>query len=284
MINITEETRKELSEIVNNAEVLFLFTGAGMGVDSGLKTFRDNDGLWSSFPDLKKINLSFKEIANPKNYEKHTKIAMNFYRERLKKYQNISPHDGFYQLLNYGKSLKKGFFSITSNVDGHFFKAGYPKNSVYEIHGNLNNWQCSSYNCSRKRGIDALQKPIIRKDDNILNLELWCCSSCSTPLRPNICMFDDFDWFSEPYSFQSSAFSAFKYNNEFAKSIVIEIGAGDIISSIRRSSELVAFQFKTKVIRINTNITEDDLKDPNIISIPLSAKNGIEFLMSLKYN
>lgn len=273
--------KDQLIDILNNANVLFLYTGAGMGVDSGLQTFRDTDGFWEKHPNIGELKLGFKDIANPKNYLKHPEIGMNFYRERLQNYQKTEPHSGFYDLLNYGKSLKHGLFSITSNVDNHFNKAGFPKNRIYEIHGNLNYWQCSDYNCSRKNFLGGLIEKNISPDINVFDLDLWTCPNCGRYLRPNICMFEDFDWFSSKYNMQNSLLDEFNYKTEFEPTCVIEIGAGDAIATIRRSAELTAYKRKTKLIRINTVITESDKNDPDVICLNLSAKEGIEFLMNL---
>ena len=54
-----------------------------------------------------------------------------FYGHRLNLYRNTNPHKGFEILLNYAQKYKKDYFVVTSNVDGHFQKAGYPENKVY---------------------------------------------------------------------------------------------------------------------------------------------------------
>ena len=71
-----------------------------------------------------------------------------FYGYRLNMYQEKNPHYGF-QVLKKISNLKNfsDYFIITSNVDGHFQKASFDKEKIYEIHGTINYLQCNS--CSK---------------------------------------------------------------------------------------------------------------------------------------
>ena len=53
-------------------------------------------------------------------------------------YRSTQPHEGFSILKKWGESKKNGYFVFTSNVDGHFQKAGFPEDRVVECHGSLN--------------------------------------------------------------------------------------------------------------------------------------------------
>ncbi|MEX0289308.1 MAG: hypothetical protein AB3N14_09345, partial [Flavobacteriaceae bacterium] len=74
MIYELKEQTKLISDILDTAEDCLIFSGAGMGVDSGLPVFRGNEGLWEQYPKAKEFSLSFQDIANPQTYNKHPDI------------------------------------------------------------------------------------------------------------------------------------------------------------------------------------------------------------------
>jgi NAD-dependent SIR2 family protein deacetylase len=67
------------ARLIQQADVLFIWTGAGMGMDSGLPDFRGNQGFWNAYPALKQDGLTFIELANPQGFEKNAKRAWGFY-------------------------------------------------------------------------------------------------------------------------------------------------------------------------------------------------------------
>ena len=129
-------------EIVANAEAVIITAGAGMGVDSGLPDFRGDLGFWKAYPPLKDKNLSFTEMANPQWFFSSPELAWAFYGHRLKLYNKTQPHEGFTLLKNLCEAKSGNYFIYTSNVDGHFEKAGFDKDKIYEIHGSIHHAQC----------------------------------------------------------------------------------------------------------------------------------------------
>lgn len=57
-------------------------------------------------------------------------------------YRKINPHKGFNILLDFDRKYNKEVFALTSNVDGHFQKAGYRADKIYEVHGSIHYLQC----------------------------------------------------------------------------------------------------------------------------------------------
>lgn len=107
------------------ADSLIITAGAGMGVDSGLPDFRGPAGFWASYPALGKRKLHFNDIANPESFKVRPRLAWGFYGHRLQLYRDTSPHDGFGLLKKWADKKLHGAFVYTSNVDGHFQKAGF---------------------------------------------------------------------------------------------------------------------------------------------------------------
>ncbi len=272
----------EIKEILSNASACIIYTGAGMGVDSGLSVFRGTEGLWEKYPEAGKIGLSFEKLANPNNYQKYPEVVIPFYLDRYKSYKNAEPHSGFYELLGYVSGLKDGYFCVTSNVDGLFQKSTFNKERVYEIHGAIDAWQCSNYNCAKKSGLEGLRYNI-EATYNINEIDDFRCEICGDHIRPNICMFYDFNWYSYKHDLQENKYNSFsnKLKERRKKVAIIEIGAGEAIRSIKTESELTAYDLNTKVIRINKYPVKSDLNDPDVITIEMSAAEGVAYIMSL---
>jgi NAD-dependent SIR2 family protein deacetylase len=79
------------------------------------------------------------------------------------------------------------------------------------------------------------------------------CPRCGSMARPNILMFDDWDWESQRSSRQEDGLRSWliRLQNDCAKLVVIEIGAGDSVPTIRMSSERYADLHSAVLVRIN---------------------------------
>ena len=140
--NIDSKVR-QASEAIKAADALLVTAGAGMGVDSGLPDFRGAQGFWRAYPVLAKLGLSFEEMANPAWFKKNPHLAWAFYGHRLNLYRKTMPHQGFKRLLEIGEVKSGGCFVFTSNVDGHFQKAGLAPEQIVECHGSIHHFQCA---------------------------------------------------------------------------------------------------------------------------------------------
>ncbi len=130
------------AKLIKEADAILITAGAGMGVDSGLPDFRGDEGFWNAYPALAKTNVKFYEIANPSNFERNPKLAWGFYGHRLNLYRNTKPHAGFRMLRELAATKEHGYFVFTSNVDGHFRKAGFDPKRICECHGSIHHLQC----------------------------------------------------------------------------------------------------------------------------------------------
>ena len=265
---------KEAKDIINNADVVIITSGAGMGVDSGLPDFRGNEGMWREYPVLKNLKLDFSSIANPKQFEKNPKIAWGFYGHRYDLYKTTKPNVGFDFLKALVKN-KKDYFIVTSNVDGHFQKAGFDQDKIYEVHGRINKLQCTK--CSTKPwDIDDDKRFDVDPKTFELGTTLPYCKKCNAIARPNIMMFDDYSYDNSISEAQESRFNSFmrKYND--TNIVVIEIGAGIAIPTIRHIGEQIHKKiFTATLIRINPR---EAMVPHNGIGL---ATTGIESLKEL---
>lgn len=106
-------------------EKVVVLTGAGMSADSGLKTFRDSEGLWEGF--------DAREVATPQGWNQNPELVLEFYNERRKQAHQADPNDGHKALVRLEKSFDVTI--ITQNVDNLHEQAG--SSDVIHLHGEL---------------------------------------------------------------------------------------------------------------------------------------------------
>jgi NAD-dependent SIR2 family protein deacetylase len=267
------ESVKEAAEAVNAADALLVTAGAGMGVDSDLPDFRGTQGFWRAYPVIARLGLSFEEIANPGWFARNPALAWAFYGHRLNLYRRTTPHPGFNQLLEIGAAKPGGYFVFTSNVDGHFQKAGFAPEQMVECHGSIHHFQCTAP-CTDEIW-EADEETVKIEESSFRALEpLPRCRNCPALARPNVLMFGDGSWLDRRTEAQHERFNG--WLNELAKSAakvaVIELGAGSAIPTVRLTSERVVASLSGTLIRINPR--EDDVPSGQI-GLPLGAAEGI---------
>src|SRR5437879_3682777 len=103
-----------------------------MGVDSGLPDFRGREGFWQAYPPFRRLGLDFASLANPRWFAEDPALAWGFYGHRMVLYRQTAPHEGFSVLHRWACRTKRGGFVFTSNVDGHFQRAGFGAEQIVE--------------------------------------------------------------------------------------------------------------------------------------------------------
>jgi NAD-dependent deacetylase len=104
---------------------LVVLTGAGISAESGIKTFRDSDGLWEGHDVM--------EVATPEGWRKNQELVLDFYNKRRRQLKEVQPNLGHTILAE----LEQNFdvYVITQNVDDLHERAGSAK--VLHLHGEL---------------------------------------------------------------------------------------------------------------------------------------------------
>ncbi len=104
---------------------LVVFTGAGISSESGLKTFRDSDGLWE--------NYAVEDVATPEAWRRNPALVLKFYNDRRKQVKQAKPNDAHLAL----KDLEKKFHVsiVTQNIDNLHERAG--SSFVLHLHGEI---------------------------------------------------------------------------------------------------------------------------------------------------
>jgi NAD-dependent SIR2 family protein deacetylase len=253
---------------IRAAEAIVITAGAGMGVDSGLPDFRGPEGFWRNYPSYAKLGLSFEQLANPEWFERDPALAWGFYGHRLDLYRRTTPHEGFARLLRWAQKKPPGCFVFTSNVDGQFQKAGFAEERVVECHGSLLHLQCVKPCCAATW--PAPEEMVLTIDPATMRAtgELPRCRSCGGLARPNVLMFGDESWSPGRTSAQQVRFQAWLRSLARGRFVVIELGAGTRVSTVRAQSEELAAAGRVPLIRINPR---DFAGPPNAIPLPGTA-------------
>ncbi|SEA73465.1 SIR2 family NAD-dependent protein deacylase [Psychroflexus halocasei] len=102
-----------------------VLTGAGMSAESGVKTFRDDDGLWE--------NHEITEVATPEAFERNPELVLDFYNQRRRQLLEVKPNAAHLDLVRLEE--KYDVQIITQNVDDLHERAG--SSSVLHLHGEL---------------------------------------------------------------------------------------------------------------------------------------------------
>ena len=106
-------------------EKIVVLTGAGMSADSGLKTFRDEDGLWEGHDVM--------QVASPYGFAKNPDLVLEFYNQRRRQLLQASPNKGHEALAILESHYEVTI--ITQNVDDLHERAG--STEVIHLHGEL---------------------------------------------------------------------------------------------------------------------------------------------------
>lgn len=240
------------ADIIASADALIIGAGAGMGVDSGLPDFRGNEGFWKAYPALAHAQMSFIEVANPRNFLTDPELAWGFYGHRLNLYRETAPHEGFSLLKEWADSKPLGAWIFTSNVDGQFQKAGLSMDQIHEVHGSIHHLQCIEDCKGEVWSADAFFPEIDTNACRIVS-EMPRCPYCGAIARPNILMFGDWSWNSQRSDGQRVSQSAWlqSVDDALASVAIIEIGAGTVIPSVRHFSHQQIRERGAKLVRIN---------------------------------
>jgi NAD-dependent SIR2 family protein deacetylase len=249
---------------IESADALVITAGAGMGVDSGLPDFRGTEGFWRAYPPIARLGLRFEQMASPTHFSSDPALAWGFYGHRLNLYRSTRPHRGFSILEAWARRAPAGGFVFTSNVDGHFQRAGFAEERIVECHGSVLHLQCTAP-CTDDVWSAADLAVAVDEETFRAPPPIPSCPSCGATARPNVLMFSDWLWLPHRTSAQEERMRLWldRVDGRFA---VIEIGAGTSVPTVRLTSEHLARNPGARLIRINPR---EPLAPADGIGIPM---------------
>ncbi|MDO6812478.1 SIR2 family NAD-dependent protein deacylase [Tenacibaculum soleae] len=142
-----------------------VLTGAGISAESGIKTFRDADGLWEGH--------DIYEVATPEGFDKNPELVLDFYNQRRRQLLTVSPNKAHYNLVKLEEDYHVNI--ITQNVDDLHERA--KSTNVIHLHGEL----LKARSSKNKNDIFEWKKDIILGD----------LANDKSQLRPHIVWFGE---------------------------------------------------------------------------------------------
>ncbi len=221
---------------------IIVLTGAGMSAESGIKTFRDADGLWEGHDVM--------EVASPEGWNKNKELVLDFYNQRRQQLLEVEPNLAHQLLVDLENNYEVQI--ITQNVDDLHERAG--SKNVLHLHGEL-------FKVKSVRN-DSVVYPW-KKD-----LHIGDIGEDGNQLRPNIV------WFGEAVPMLDQAVEITK-----TADILVIIGtsmqvypAASLIHYIPAGTPIYFIDPKPNINRNNYN---------NLTIIPEKASIGVEKLIEL---
>lgn len=144
---------------------LVVLTGAGTSAESGVKTFRDHDGLWEGHDVM--------QVASPEGFRANPELVLDFYNQRRRQLKTVEPNQAHKDLAALERHFKVTI--ITQNVDDLHERAG--SSDVVHLHGEL-------------KKVRSTGNP---KDIKVWTEDLYLGDSCEQghQLRPHIVWFGE---------------------------------------------------------------------------------------------
>ena len=231
--------------LISDAENVIILAGAGMSVEIGNSPYwvGDNSKYGSA---VSRFGHTALEHATASLWETEPENQALFFREAyqtmLEKDPNASSSP--YALLQeYLASEGKNSFALTTNVDSAFLRAGWAENEIHEVHGSYRKSQCL-INPSTHGVFDTADPRV----------DFPVCPTCGGLARPNVLFFDDYNYNRSGYEeSQASNYLSFKSKVNRLNVVVLELGAGATIPTLRNHSVMLNGRSNFPVIRINPN-------------------------------
>jgi len=158
---------ESLTEKIKDAKKIVFVTGAGISQESGIPTFRGNDGLWRKYDPM--------QLATIDAFNKNPKLVWEWYEDRRKNILGAKPNPGHLAIAELEKF--KDVVVLTQNIDGLHQRAG--SSNVLELHGSIIRIKCT---------VCEFEDDIPSSFENLPPR----CTRCGNILRPDVV------WFGEP--------------------------------------------------------------------------------------
>jgi NAD-dependent deacetylase len=165
--------------LVGPADRVFVLTGAGVSAESGLRTFRDQGGLWEGH--------RVEDVATPEGWAADAEQVWRFYSERRRGALEAQPNPGHRALAELEEKLGDRIFLVTQNVDDLHERAGSKR--VLHMHGELFMSRCE--NSGLGTGMAGCERPPFR-DQALYQTEAAIAQcGCGGRIRPHIVWFGE---------------------------------------------------------------------------------------------
>jgi NAD-dependent deacetylase len=213
-----------------------VLTGAGISAESGVPTFRGEDGLWKQY--------RAEDLATPSAFQADPKLVWEWYDWRRGIIGKAEPNQG-HRVIAEMEGIFPHFCLITQNVDGLHRRAGSTK--VIEIHGNLWDLRC-------------IAEGTVREDTRVPLPQIPPLCECGALLRPHVV------WFGESLD-QGDLSRAYRLIKECG--LLLVVGTSAVVQPVA-SFPLMAKQAGAFVVEVNMDPTPIS----PLVDVSLQGKAG----------
>ncbi|EGR2462439.1 NAD-dependent protein deacylase [Vibrio cholerae] len=170
MLSLNKSREKEWVMSLPYRHVVIL-TGAGISAESGIQTFRAQDGLWE--------NHRIEDVATPEGFQRDPDMVLEFYNQRRRKLLSdaIQPNPAHLALGKLEKELQGSVTVITQNIDNLHERGG--SQNIIHMHGELLKARCPESNQT------------VEQKDDIHHGDLCHCCQMPAQMRPHIVWFGE---------------------------------------------------------------------------------------------
>lgn len=161
---------------MKKTDTIVVLTGAGISAESGVSTFRDNEGLW--------CNHRIEDVATPEAFGRNPALVQQFYNQRRAQLGSVHPNAAHHALAELAERWQGRFLLVTQNVDDlhdrtHAGRKNQQGFELIHLHGELNKVRCT-------------ETEIVYdwKGDITTQSQCACCHETGT-LRPHIVWFGE---------------------------------------------------------------------------------------------
>ena len=178
-----------LTDAASRDGVIIALTGAGISAESGIPTFRGDEGYWVEGSR----EYHPQELATREAFGRLPDTIWAWYLYRRTVCRRAEPNEAHRALARADAALGDRFRLITQNVDGLHLRAGSPLERTYQVHGNIDYYRCADDCVPDAWPIPDAVGPLERGDElPDAWREAMGCPRCAGRGRPHVLWFDEF--------------------------------------------------------------------------------------------
>ena len=239
-------TSMRLRHLLARGERVVAFTGAGISAESGIATFRGQDGLWEQ--------ERLEDVATPEGFQRDPRRVWTWYDKRRGQIAAASPNAGHLALARY-EARHPDFLLVTQNIDGLHHAAGNRR--VVCLHGEIFRVRCTRDGTSRE-------------DRRVPLPEIPPRCECGALLRPDVV------WFGEALSEETMATATTAARKA---SLFLVIGTSSLVYPAASLPE-IARRHGAYLVEINieptplSSLADEVIQGPAAVVLPRLLETG----------
>lgn len=157
--------------LLNKYKSIVVLTGAGISAESGIQTFRSENGLWENYP--------IEDVCSPEGYLRDPELVLDFYnqRRRVLLQEHIKPNAAHKALAELETNFSGDFLLVTQNIDNLHEEAG--SKNIIHMHGELLKVRCPK------------SDQVIPWHGDLTSADKCSCCQPAEQLRPHVVWFGE---------------------------------------------------------------------------------------------